>query len=313
MLVNYLVLALMLLLVGLLIILGLIQAMAYVMLRPPRMTDGRAVWRLRRLGPEDLGLKYENISFTVKDISTGKQIKLGGWWMPSKIQSARCVILIHGFGDAKVGAIAFAPMLSAMHLNILAIDLRAHGQSEGKFTTAGVYEQHDVCEVITQLKNLLPEQTKQVMLFGISMGAAVAAATAILRDDITHLLMESPYASFAQAAMQHAQVLGAPGGFIQRWAFASAQQTANVDFATVRPVDLIVKVPCKLMVIQCEKDVFVTQEHRQLIDAAIESRRKLDRPTVSWTIENAHHNAGLYVDPEKYVQRVFEFFSDMGE
>ena len=298
----------MLLIVGLLLSLGWIQAMAYVMLRPPRMTDGRALWRLRRLGPDDLGLKYEDISFSVTDGSTGKPLRIAGWWIPAKMPSSRCVILIHGFGDAKVGAIAFAPMLNAMHLNILAIDLRAHGQSEGKFTTAGVYEQHDVCEVITQLKNLLPDQTRQVMLFGLSMGAAVAAAVAILRQDISHVLMECPYASFSSAAMQHSHVLGAPGGLIQRWAFESAQQNANVDIATVRPVDLIIKVPCKLMVIQSQQDVFVTPAHHQMIDTAIESRRKLNRPTVSWTIENAHHIAGIYVDAEKYMQQIYEFF-----
>ena len=36
-------------------------------LRPPRMTDGKAVYLLKRLSPEDVGLRYQETSFTVRD------------------------------------------------------------------------------------------------------------------------------------------------------------------------------------------------------------------------------------------------------
>ena len=111
------------------------------------------------------------------------------------------------------------------------------------------------------------------------------------------------------AAAQHAYILGAPNGLVQRWSYASAQQTAKVDFSTVKPVDLIPNVPCKLMVIQSQKDVFVTPAHQHLIDHAVEERRKANLPTTAWTIEDAHHIAGMYVDPDAYMQRVADFLA----
>src|SRR5206468_3740937 len=105
-------------------------------------------------------------------------------------------ILLHGFGDAKVGSIAWAPTLHSLNLNLLALDLRAHGESTGRFTTAGVRERHDISQVIDQLHRDHPSETTQLILFGISLGAAVAAATAVLRDDISAVILECPFPDY---------------------------------------------------------------------------------------------------------------------
>jgi|GEM_PF-6716355 len=40
--------------------------MAMALLRPPRMGAGKAMYFLRRLAPDDLGLPYEKVSFQVR-------------------------------------------------------------------------------------------------------------------------------------------------------------------------------------------------------------------------------------------------------
>src|SRR5437868_6235600 len=86
-----------------------VAANALALLRPARMTDGRAAWRLQRISPGDLRLHYSELSFSVRDDFSGRPLKLAAWWIPHPRQPPRCVILLHGYGDAKIGAIAWAP------------------------------------------------------------------------------------------------------------------------------------------------------------------------------------------------------------
>src|SRR2546430_17197506 len=102
--------------------------MAHFVLRPPRMSDGKAIWLLKRLTPADLGLTFEPLSFRLRDCLTGEPIDLAAWWMPHLSNPSHTVILVHGYADAKVGAIAWAPAFHSLGCNLLAIDLRAHGE-----------------------------------------------------------------------------------------------------------------------------------------------------------------------------------------
>src|SRR5439155_18620469 len=124
-----------------------------------------------------------------------------------------------GRGHAKVGAIAWAPTLHALGWNILAIDLRAHGESGGVHCTAGYWERHDVSQVINQLRAAHERETATLVIFGVSLGAAVAVATTAMREhesngdgrragggDIAGLILESPYADYRLATAAHAQM-----------------------------------------------------------------------------------------------------------
>ena len=127
---SYVTLIFMLLVSGIVTAGMAVALMAFSLLRPPRMNDGKAVWLLRRLSPGDLGLGFEEVSYTVQG-RDGAPLKIAGWWIPcpSGGGDGRCVLLLHGYADAKVGAIAWAPLWQALGFNVLAIDLRATGRA----------------------------------------------------------------------------------------------------------------------------------------------------------------------------------------
>src|SRR5436305_1396341 len=115
------------LLAGLLILLSLLTwLMARFLLRPPRMTDGKAAWVLKRLTPLDIGLSFTPLNFSIRDEFSKNNLRIAAWWIPHE-NSDKTVILLHGYADAKIGAIAWAPLFHELGYNILALDLRAHG------------------------------------------------------------------------------------------------------------------------------------------------------------------------------------------
>src|SRR5829696_2670013 len=104
---SVLLLAAVLLVAGALLAAATIFLMAWSLLRPPRMTDGKAVWLLRRLSPGDLGMPYEESPFDVRDTRTGESLRMNAWWIPcpagggraGAAESDRRVVLLHGYAD----------------------------------------------------------------------------------------------------------------------------------------------------------------------------------------------------------------------
>jgi uncharacterized protein len=285
-------------LIAVLSLLGLLWAtitialMALGILCPPRMTDGKAVYRLHRLSPGDLGLGFENQNFTVRDERTGWPLHIAGWWIPHTNASGRCVVLLHGYADAKVGAIAWAPMLHHLEFNILAIDLRAHGESGGTFSTGGYFERDDLSQVIDQLRIERPGDTRQLILFGLSLGAVVAAATAARRDDIDAVVMESPFTEYRRVISAHAELIGMPTGPLLRVALWTAQTISGAKFVDVQPVDAIAKMKCPAMVILAQKD--------DLLDASDIEAFRAANPARLLVAEDAAHLMAWHTDSREY-------------
>lgn len=306
-------LGLILLVCGALLFVGLLMTMARALLRPPRMNDGKALHILKRLGPGDLGMSFQDQSFTVQDQASHKPIKLAGWWIANPVPTTRCCILLHGYGDAKVGAIAWAPLFSRLGFNLLAIDLRAHGESEGDFTTAGFYERYDVSQVIDQLRALQPQASRELALFGISMGAAVAAGVAALRNDLAGIIMESPYADFISAAATHGQQMGMPLVRWQKQVVRLAQHQANVNFNEVAPVRLLRQIKCPVMMIHSQDDTLVHPADEAALAEAMQHRNKEYGPGVIWRVPHAGHVLGLAADPQAYQQHIARFIDALFE
>src|SRR5688572_18236130 len=140
----FLALAAVLLGVGLLLCAAIVILLARSLVTPPRMTDGKATWVLQRLSPGDLGLIFEDVSFELRDAATAAPLRIAAWWIPHPAAGGRCVVFLHGYADAKVGSIAWAPTWHALGWNVLTLDLRAHGESDGRYCTGGFFERHDV-------------------------------------------------------------------------------------------------------------------------------------------------------------------------
>lgn len=301
---------LVLLLVGLgLLLCGLaVGVMAWSLVHPPRMTDGKAAYVLRRLSPADLGLQFEDICFDVHD-ANGLPLRIASWWISHPQSEGRCAMLLHGYADAKVGAIAWAPAWHALGFNLLVCDLPAHGESGGAVCTAGYFERNAISQVIDEIRARYPADTQQMVLFGASLGGAVAAAVAAGRSDIAAVVIDSPYPDFPSAAIAHMGRLGAPGHLLARLAVQTASWLTRADYSAVAPVNLIPRLPCPVLLIESGQDHFLSVGQRDLLSHALRSHPPEHGPAELWVAASAEHLLALTADPIAYQQRLSDFLS----
>jgi len=262
----------------------LVWLMARQLLTPPRMNDGKALYILKRLSPEDIGLDFSDIVFDINDAHRpGDKLRICAWWIPARVPSDKTVIVIHGYSDAKVGGIAWAPTWHALGWHVLAIDLRAHGESSGQYCTAGFYERDDLDQIIDQVRISKPGATTHVALFGVSVGAAVALACAARRTDIAAVVVESIYADYRIAVRAHGRRLAMPVEFAYDWAYALAERISGARFDDVRPTSLIPHIHAPLLLISSGADTFVSRDEHDQLTAAMHGRINTKRTNTKRT------------------------------
>lgn len=107
------------------------------------------------------------------------------------------MLLVHGFQSNSFNN--FSSQLKyylSSGWNVLMIDQRAHGLSEGHFTTAGGKEQYDLIDWIAWLDE--NSSCKNIFIYGISMGATTTglASNKIKNPKVKGLILEAGFTSF---------------------------------------------------------------------------------------------------------------------
>lgn len=134
---------------------------------------------------------YEAVHVMSKD-----GLKLAGKYYHFN-DDAPVVIFFHGYRCTAIrdgnGMFRFA---KAMGYNILMIDQRAHGQSEGKTITFGIMERYDCLKWVEYVTGRFGKDTR-ILLAGISMGAATVlmASDLGLPETVKGILADCGYSS----------------------------------------------------------------------------------------------------------------------
>ncbi len=87
--------------------------------------------------PADYDIDYKDVALTTSD-----GFNLAAWYIPS--QNGAAVIAQHGYLSDRSGMLLEAGMLVRHGYGVIMVDLRAHGNSDGKLITFGKKEVLDV-------------------------------------------------------------------------------------------------------------------------------------------------------------------------
>lgn len=145
--------------------------------------------------------------FREVQLSTSANISINSWY--STVDSSKgCVLLFHGVTANKSYVLNEASKFRQWGYNVLLVDFRGHGKSGGNNGSFGVKESEEVQKAFAFAKE---EGNKKIILYGISMGAAVIMR-AVAFDAITPdgIIAEMPFASLHSHLRSRAREVGFP-------------------------------------------------------------------------------------------------------
>ncbi len=126
-------------------------------------------------------------------------------WLARGRPEKPAVVIAHGLGDSLDSYLDNARIFLERGHTVLLLDLRAHGGSEGRYTTLGCRERADVLAAVAALreKGLAP---RGVVLEGHSMGAVAALLAAPDTPGLRGVIAEAPYDSYRRSIAHHARL-----------------------------------------------------------------------------------------------------------
>lgn len=253
--------------------------------------------RRAETSPADYHLASENISFRARD-----GVTLRGWFIPARAPRGT-IVVCHGYTGECSPDLQYAPLLHEQGYNTLYFDFRGHGTSDGKYTSLVYFERFDL---LAALDFLRARGITRVGLYGLSMGGAIALATAPLSPLVVGVVSDSAFAELWHVTRHAVTKRRFPGiaAALIGWlaiAIAGLRLRANLFSADpLRAVQRIAPTPVLLMHAAEDDDVPVA-EARRLFAAARE-------PKELWVVPHAAHREIEAVARDEYRQRVIDFF-----
>lgn len=216
---------------------------------------------------------------------------------------APLMILMHGYRSMYLRDCAGGYILgTAMGMNILAIDQRAHGQSDGYTISFGVLERRDCLRWIQYACKHFGENTP-IVLYGLSMGAATVlmATDQPLPSNVVAVMADCPYSSPREIIRKvckdrgHSPVLCYP--FIR----LAGRLFGHFDIEESSAMEALAHTDLPILLIHGEEDHFVPCDMSRSLQAAHPTH------TTLVTFPGAGHGLSYISDPGRYEKICFDF------
>lgn len=267
---------------------------AWRLMHPPRRTATSMIADSLPADPGEMGFAFEAVRFT-----TGCGDELEGWLVEGRDKAGPPLVILHGWGDSRYGAMGWLEPLSPLFSRILLYDHRGHGDSTQACCTWGATEVEDAAAAAQWLAE---GSGRKVVIMGYSMGAVVAlAAAARSADAVAGVIADSPYRRPSQVIARTLSLHGLPGRLLApvAWTLLSCRwrQLRGVD-----AVELAHELKLPLLVLHGTDDRIAPAEDAQKIaDTAANGRAVM--------FHNADHLAPAFEQTPHYVSEVQAFLA----
>lgn len=231
-------------------------------------------------------------------------LNLHAYEIASKEKSDIWTIVIHGYMGEGSGMAGYAQEFYKRGYNVLVVDLRGHGKSEGDYVGMGWHDRLDIVDWINYVTH--KNSNSKIMLFGISMGAATTMMTTgeELPQNVKLAISDCGYSSvWDEFSHQLNLLFNLPEFPVLYSANSSCRRIAHYDFKEASSVDQLKKSKTPTLFIHGAADGFVPFEMLDIVyEAAACEKEKL-------VVEGAGHGLSSTVDPVLYWKTVDEFIN----
>ncbi len=267
-----------------------------MLLMPDRRTPEYYEEKFGYSNPSQIGLRNE-----ADTISTAEGYRLSYWG----VDDPRCkgtkgvVIFLHGITDSKVSGLNYAKELSEFCQKFYLIDMRRHGESEGRYCTYGYYEKHDVVRLIDKIRADNPDIP--ITLLGTSMGAAIAIQTAAIDKRVARVIAVAPFYDLFSIALDHEfRTLGIRNKALLRFVIHRAEKIAAFDASEVSPAKDIKRVDVPVLIVHGELDKTVKRQYPEKL-------AELNGNVELFSVEGAGHVDVLEKGGKAYMKKLSNF------
>jgi fermentation-respiration switch protein FrsA (DUF1100 family) len=140
--------------------------------------------------PQRYGLQHEDVYITTAD-----GVRLHGWWLPAKGPALGTVLHLHGNAANVSNHLPLVAWLPAAGFNVLMLDYRGFGRSQGRPTLEGVVE--DAAAALAYLRSRPDVDGSRLIVLGQSLGGATALRLLARDGDGVRLaVIEASFASY---------------------------------------------------------------------------------------------------------------------
>lgn len=244
-------------------------------------------------------------------IESYDNLKLAARFFPCKnSEENKTIILFHGYRS--VGSRDYCCAVQMYHergLNVLLVDQRSHGKSEGKLITFGVKESLDAVSWVEYICQRFGENTP-VFLSGLSMGAStVMMATGRnlpknVRGVVADCGFTSPAEIISLVARKNFHIKSV---LLIRILDLMCRITANFSLYEMSTEEILKKSDIPILFIHGLDDGFVPCE------MSIRSHKAAKAEKYICLIEKATHGCSFLVEPQTISDALKNFFEKYGQ
>lgn len=246
--------------------------------------------------------EYEEVSITSFD-----GLKLYGKYYECE-KGAPIELMFHGYrGNAERDLCGGVNRCFALKRNILLVDQRTSGKSEGKVITFGINESRDCLDWIDFIIEHYGKDTK-IILTGISMGASTVmiAAGNKLPENVLGVLADCGYTSAKEIIQKVIKQIHLPPKLLYPFIKLGAKLFGNFDLEKYSPIEAMKKCTVPVVFAHGDADDFVPCEMSvQNYEACVSQKRII-------IIEGAGHGLAYPADTEKYLDELAKSWTELG-
>ncbi len=221
--------------------------------------------------------------------------------------SDRCVIILPGRCESLVYSYYFAPPYEKAGFNILVIDTRCHGKSDGIYNTIGVKERSDVLAWASYAHDTL--HNSQIYIHGICIGTSAglfALTDPSCPDYMKGLVTEGCYVSFRETFKRHMIADKRPLFPVLDLVMLLINRYTGTNVYRDKPIRAMkrVKPQLRMLFLYGRQDIFSIPEKTEKLYAACTSGDK----KLVWFDQGGHSHLRIN-NTEQYDREIVEFLN----